>query len=137
MLWNSDNAALKRRAPVDAITPNITTFRENALPFLFVTPDLDATRLCTACTRNVITNYVNFASNTPYGPGFANSLLLSSQPALLSAVNDKCPASFLGNAIDAAGGIGKNGPFSGASSLNLERGSVLALLMSLATLAAL
>ena len=105
LLYTNNGAALKRRAEVPAIVPNMTTFHDTNLPFLFFKPDLDATKLCTTCARNVLTAYINFESNCPYAPGLGNSQLLDTQAALYNAVKDKCPDNFLTGALQAAGGL--------------------------------
>ncbi|KAF4611474.1 hypothetical protein D9613_003907 [Agrocybe pediades] len=136
-LLYTDNSALKRRAEVPAIVPNITTYHDTNLPFLFLKPDIDATALCTTCTRLVITNYVKFESDTPYAPGLTNSKLLDTQQPLYDAITQKCPADFLNGAVQAAGGLGKSGGlFSGATSaISSEYQAVLAIAMGVTTLA--
>ena len=49
--------------------------------------------------------YTAQLSNYPYGPGISNSLLIGGEPALYEAINQKCGASFLGGAAQAAGGL--------------------------------
>jgi len=104
--------ALSRRAPT-TVSPNVTTFHDNNIVFLFYNPDLDATSLCTSCVRQVLTAYVTFESDIGYGPGLANSVLLDKQSALYEAVKNKCPAGFLSGAVQAAGGL-SGGTLSGA-----------------------
>jgi hypothetical protein len=104
--------ALTRRAPVD--TPNMSTYHDNNIPFLFYKPDLEASNLCTSCVRQVLTAYMTFESNVVYGPGLPNSQILDKQPALYEAVKNKCPAGFLSGAVQAAGGL-SGGTLSGAA----------------------
>lgn len=105
LLYTNNGAALKRRAPTAAILPNMTTYHDSNLPFLFLKPDLDATTLCTSCTRQILTIYINFESSIPYGPGLSSSQLLDTQNDLYSAINSKCPAGFMTQAVQAAGGL--------------------------------
>ncbi|KAH9477108.1 hypothetical protein JR316_0011024 [Psilocybe cubensis] len=129
------NSALQRRAPVSAIVPNITTYHDTNLPFIFFKPSLDATRLCTTCSRNVLTAYINFESNTPYAPGLSQSLLLSTQSDLYSAIQQKCPANFLSGAVQAAGGLSGGTFSSGAvSTVGAASSGLFAIAMGVATL---
>ena len=135
-LYTDNSGALKRRADSSAFLPNMTTYHDTNLPFIFFTPSLDATKLCTACSRNVLTAYINFESNVPYGPGLSQSQLLDTQSALYDAIQQKCPAGFLSGAVQAAGGL--SGPLlsSGAiSTVGAEYQSILALTLGAATLA--
>lgn len=137
LLYTDKSGALKRRADATGILPNMTTYHDTNLPFIFFTPNLDATKLCTACSRNVLTAYINFESNVPYGPGLSQSQLLDTQSALYSAIQDKCPAGFLSGAVQAAGGL-SGGLFSSSgaiSTVSVEYQSILALAMGAATLA--
>ena len=49
--------------------------------------------------------YTSQLSSIPYGPGNGNSVLFGGEPALYEAINSKCGASFLGGAVQAAGGL--------------------------------
>jgi len=112
----------------------MTTYHDTNLAFLFLTPSQDATTLCTACSRNVLTAYINFESDVPYAPGLNQSQLLDTQSALYSAIQSKCPAGFLNGAVQAAGGIVTEGPFS-SGAVSAEFQSILVLAMGVATLA--
>ncbi|CAA7262026.1 unnamed protein product [Cyclocybe aegerita] len=136
LLYTNNGSALKRRAQVSAIVPNMTTYHDSNLPFLFFNPTLDAEALCTSCTRSVLTAYINFESNIPYAPGLSSSQLLDTQSALYNAITEKCPANFLNNAVQAAGGISQGGLFSGAVSTLPEHRSLISLALGAATLAA-
>ena len=136
LLYTNNSGALKRRADASAILPNMTTYHDNNLPFIFFKPSLDKTKLCTACSRNVLTAYMNFESNVPYGPGLSQSQLLDTQSALYSAIQDQCPTGFLSGAVQAAGGLSSGIFSSGAiSTVSVEYQSILALAMGAATLA--
>ncbi|KAF8900427.1 hypothetical protein CPB84DRAFT_1836572 [Gymnopilus junonius] len=137
-LLYTDNSALKRRADSAAIVPNMTTYHDSNLPFLFFNPSQDATTLCTTCMRNVLTAYINFESDVPYAPGLNQSELLDTQSALYQAVQSKCPSNFLSGAVQAAGGLSSGGGLlsSGAvSTISSEYQSFLAVAMGVATLA--
>jgi hypothetical protein len=88
-----------------ALVPNITTYQATNLVFLFLQPSMDKTSLCTTCTRNIITPYINFESSCPYAPGLGSSLLLIGQPDLYNNITSTCGASFLSGAVEAAGGL--------------------------------
>ncbi|KAJ8073004.1 hypothetical protein PM082_019871 [Marasmius tenuissimus] len=94
---------------------NLTAMGDANAPFLFLSPDLDAGKLCTVCTRNILTGYQVFAQNTPHAAGLANSELFKGEPALFQAVSDKCDANFLNTgASQGVGGIGKGSSKNGA-----------------------
>ncbi|KIK09655.1 hypothetical protein K443DRAFT_671546 [Laccaria amethystina LaAM-08-1] len=118
--------------------PNMVIFSSTNLPFCFLTPALDATSLCTTCTRNILTAYITFESNAPYGPGIANSQILATQPALYSAVQQKCGSNFLNNVVQAAGGISTGSNIFHSGAVPMIDGAVqniLALAMGMVTLA--
>jgi len=103
-----------KRAPGDpqvAFIPNITTIGSTNLLFLYLTGDLPSAQLCTTCTKNVLSAYIAWESDVPYAPGLSNSLLLSGQISLYQGVTNTCGKSFLGGAVQAAGGIASSGPF--------------------------
>jgi hypothetical protein len=75
------------------------------VPFLGVNANLTAEKLCTPCTRNVMNVYLSQFQGVVYGPGLSNSVFLSGQPTLYTAINSKCGASFLGGQAQAAGGL--------------------------------
>jgi hypothetical protein len=130
----NNNGALRRRDQLAAIVPNLTTYHETNLPFSFFTPDLNATQLCVTCARQVLTAYINFESNIPYGPGLNNSELLSTQSALFSAVQTKCPANFLSGAVQAAGGLSDSSQSSAIAAYGAEYQHIIALMMGAVTL---
>lgn len=99
------NGALTRRDELTTLIPNLTMYAQTNLPFDFITPTLNATELCVPCTRTILTAYMTFESNVPYGPGFNNSQILANQSALYSAIQSKCPTGFLSGAVAAAGGL--------------------------------
>jgi len=134
LYFKNDNGALVRRGQ-PSILPNLTQIASNNLPFLFITPNLSASQLCVTCTRQVITAYINFESNLLFADGINNSILLSSQSALYSAVQSKCPSSFLNGAV-AAGGL--SGSTSKAfSTYDTEYQRIITLVMGAVTLVAL
>jgi hypothetical protein len=112
--------------------PNTTTYQQTNLAFGFFTPDFNASQLCVPCLHEILTAYIQFESNTPYAPQLQNSQILSTQPALLSAVQSKCPADFLSGAVQAAGGL--SGSSSAIPTYGAEYQRILALVMGVATL---
>ncbi|KAI0920633.1 hypothetical protein AcW1_002319 [Taiwanofungus camphoratus] len=108
-LWNNaSSTTVSRRddtqTPI-AILPNATTFSDNNILFLFLSPSLSSNQLCTSCARNILTSYISFESNIAYGPGLSASPLMKGQSALYSAVQSTCGASFLNGAVQAAGSL--------------------------------
>lgn len=85
--------------------PDATVFNANNVMFLGLNSGLSASQLCVPCTREVMNAYTTQLSTTPYAPGIGQSVLLESEPGLYSAINQKCGASFLGGAVQAAGGL--------------------------------
>lgn len=134
-LYIKAGGALRRRGPQDAIIPNLATYHDKNLPFLYYNADLDATTLCTTCARQVLTAYMSFESSIAYAPGLSSSQLLGKQAALLNAVKDKCPSGFLNGAVQAAGGLSA-GILSGAAqaAINAEQQAMIAFAMGAATL---
>jgi len=90
-------------------TANATTFANQNVPMLFISPDLDATSLCTTCTRNVYNAFSDFESDASYGPGLAKSTLLQGQTNLYNSIQSKCPAKFLTSGGVQAAGAAKDG----------------------------
>jgi hypothetical protein len=88
-----------------ALIPNVTTYQDTNLVFLFLEPSMTFTQLCTTCTRNILTPYITFESSLPYAPGLNNSLLLKGQSALYNYILSTCPTGFLSGAVQAAGGL--------------------------------
>jgi hypothetical protein len=118
------------------ISPTMSSYHDNNVPFLLYNPDLDANTLCTSCVRQVLTAYMTHESNVAYGPGLSNSQLLDKQPALYEAVKTKCPAGFLGGAVQAAGGLSGGTLSSSAFATAVpQRTTMSALLVGLAGLA--
>ncbi|KAJ8489372.1 hypothetical protein ONZ45_g13614 [Pleurotus djamor] len=99
------NPSLTRRAPTAALVPNTTTYAESGLPYFFLSPADSADTLCTPCTRNIMTSYINYQSSVPYAGTLDQSPIFKHQPELYSAISDKCGSSFLGGAVQAAGGL--------------------------------
>jgi hypothetical protein len=112
------------RADTTALIPNITAFQISNLPFLFLQPAsgnqaaLQSSDQCTTCTRNIMTAYINFESDTPYGPGLASSELLGSQQPLYSAITNTCGQTFMSGVVQAAGGL-SGGTLPSGATLNV------------------
>jgi len=99
------SSSLDRRDSQTPLVQELTTYGANDIPFLTLSPSLTAQQLCTQCTREIMTVYTTQLNSVPYGPGLNNSLILSGQPALYSAINTKCGADFLSGAVQAAGAL--------------------------------
>jgi len=115
---------ISKRAPGDgqvAFVPNATTIANTNLLFLFLSGDMPADKLCTTCTKNVLTAYIDFESSVPYAPGLSQSVLLGGQTKLWADVTNTCGETFLGGVVQAAGGIGANSPFSGSQKVGGAR----------------
>jgi hypothetical protein len=95
---SSNSQGIVRRASTSA--PNATTFRNTALPYLFMHPESSASTLCTPCGKAMFSSYVTWESNTPYALGLSNSPILGAQGDLWNSVTEKCGTSFM-NAITA------------------------------------
>jgi len=90
------------------VTPNFDTLQSSNAAFLFLSPTLSSDKLCTSCTRNIVTSYISFESDIAYAPGLSNSILLSGQTPLYQALQNTCGASFLSGAVQAAGSLSGN-----------------------------
>ena len=103
---STKRASLDRRSSTQqAFTLDATVFAQKNVAFLGLLPDLAADQLCVPCTREIMGIYTTQLGNIPYGPGLQNSQLMSDEPALYSAINSKCGASFLAGQVQAAGGL--------------------------------
>lgn len=89
----------------EVVTPNFDSLNSTNAAFLFLDPTLSTDKLCTTCTRAVLTSYISFESDIAYGPGLSNSVLLGGQSALYKAVVSGCGSSFLSGAVQAAGSL--------------------------------
>jgi len=117
------------------LKPNAQTIASDNIIFLGLNANLPKEQLCTACTRNVLTSYINFQTSTPYGPGMSNTEFFTGQSALYSAVQTQCGSSFLAGTV-AAGSL--SGSVVGGSSSDAPRNAarVGALTVILGALAA-
>jgi len=126
-LYTSVPNSKKRADQTTLIVPNTTTFGATNLLFLFLKPSLTSSELCISCTSSIMTAWINFESNVPYGPGISESALLSGQSALYSAIESECGSSFLSGTVQAAGGISAGIAHSAAvNSATLGFGGILA-----------
>ncbi|KAF5366739.1 hypothetical protein D9758_006568 [Tetrapyrgos nigripes] len=132
-LWTKDASALSKRD--DAIYPNSTTFANNNVPFLTIQKDASYAQLCTTCTRNVLTSYINFESTLPYQPGLASSPLLNEQTDLYNGIKSTCGPSFLQGAVAAAGSLSDgSSDKNGASTLRFDAQALFAVVLGAATM---
>jgi len=117
--------SLVERGPGDqvAFIPNATSIGSSNLLFLYIKGDLPSDKLCTTCTKNVLSAYMGFQSTVPYAPGLAQSILLRGQIELYQGVTKTCGKDFLGGAAQAAAGLGSSGPLGGSASPNGAQGA--------------
>ncbi|THG95056.1 hypothetical protein EW026_g6525 [Hermanssonia centrifuga] len=113
----------------EVVSPNFDTLESSNAAFLFLTPSLSSDKLCTSCTRSVMTSYISFESDISYAPGMAQSVLLSGQPALYNAITTTCGANFMSNAVQAAGSL-SDGILSGSAprTVSANAGGIASLL---------
>jgi len=116
--------SLVERAPGDqvAFIPNATSIASSNLLFLYLKGDMPSEKLCTTCTKNVLSAYMGFESTVPYAPGLAQSVLLRGQIELYEGVNKTCGQTFLGSAVQAAAGLG-SGIFGDSANVNGAHGA--------------
>ncbi|KAM0792028.1 hypothetical protein ACM66B_006255 [Microbotryomycetes sp. NB124-2] len=85
------------------ILPNADAWRTQALPFLFLSPNMSSSVLCTQCTKTILASYVAWESRIPYAIGLSNSPLLGQQGQLWTEIGDKCGGGFLASIASQAG----------------------------------
>lgn len=86
------------------ITPNMTTYRNTNLAYLFLQPNMNQAQLCTPCTREVMVSYISWEVTQPYALGLSSSSILGGQGALWNSINSTCGAAYV-NAITSQVGI--------------------------------
>jgi len=123
-LWLPLTSKNSRRGEQQVIIPNLDEFKSENLVFLGIQPSLAAEELCRPCTRNVLTEYIQFTSSLPYAPGITNSPLMGGEADLYTAVQEKCGAPFLSGSVQAAGGISGGIMNSGAAGLSVSTRTV-------------
>ncbi|GEM11780.1 hypothetical protein Rt10032_c17g5797 [Rhodotorula toruloides] len=96
-----------------SLLPNSQTWSTLSLPFLFLTPQMPSSTLCTPCTRTILASYIAFESRMPYALGLANSPLLGGQGSLWTGVGDKCGGGFLEGVAKQAGEASLTGAAAG------------------------
>lgn len=108
---SSGNAPTKRAVTTvtsndtTLLKPNTTTFAASNLAFLFLQATTSESTLCGSCALNIMTSYVDFEGQQPYAAGIGQSPILAGQPTLYQAMSTKCGTEFLGNTVQAAGGL--------------------------------
>lgn len=130
-LWEPAASGNARRGEEQVIIPNVQQFKSLNLVFLGLSPSLTSDQLCKTCTRNVLNQYIQFMSAIPYAVGLASSPLMSGEPDLYSAVQQKCGAPFLSGSVQAAGGI-SNGLVNGAADLSVNTRTIAGALSAIA-----
>lgn len=127
----TNNPANVRRAEAVVTTPNATTFQSANILFLFLNGSAPASTLCTSCTTNIMSAWMEFEAALPYAPGLAQSPLISGQSDLYKGIISQCGNAFLSSAVQAAGGI-SSGPGSDSSDAPRIRESLVGTLGGLA-----
>lgn len=123
-LYSSVSLSSKRDDQV-AFVPNVTTYSSDNLLFLYLTAGLTSEQLCTTCTQEIMTAYMNFESSVAYAPGLANSPMLSGQTALYNGIQTTCGSTFLSGSVVAAGGSISSGLLDSAASARAQVGQVV------------
>lgn len=88
---------------VPSILPDAQTWSTSNLPFLFLSPTMPSSVLCSSCTKQILAAYVAWESRMPYALGLANSPLLSGQGDLWSGLGQVCGTGFLQAVTQQAG----------------------------------
>ncbi|GAA5941260.1 hypothetical protein JCM1841_003613 [Sporobolomyces salmonicolor] len=91
----STDSASPNSYSLPSVLPNSETWRTSSLPFLFLSPNMSSTVVCSSCTKLILSSYVAWESRQPYALGLANSPMLGSQGTLWTGVGDKCGSGFL------------------------------------------
>ncbi|GAA5821307.1 hypothetical protein JCM10212_006417 [Sporobolomyces blumeae] len=86
-----------------SVLPNAETYRQLSLPFLFLSPNLSSSVLCSTCTKQVLSSYISWESRQPYALGLANSPMLGGQGQLWTGTGTKCGGGFLQSVAEMAG----------------------------------
>lgn len=88
---------------VPSILPDAQTWSASNLPFLFLSPNMSSSVLCSSCTKTILSSYVAWESRMPYALGLANSPLLSGQGNLWTGLGQVCGSGFLQAVTQQAG----------------------------------
>jgi hypothetical protein len=104
------------------ITPNMTTYRNTNLPFLFLQPTMKQSTLCTPCTREVMVSYIKWETAFPYALGLSQSPILGGQSELWNAINATCGPTYV-KAITSEVGIAAASFNSSSGALSLSGSS--------------
>jgi cobalamin biosynthesis Mg chelatase CobN len=98
----NNNVFARDQDTLGSIAPEAAQYNTIGLPYLFITPNLTATELCTPCTSSVVGSYITFESITPYALGIANSPMLSGQVTLWNKIKSTCPQDFTAGLLNNA-----------------------------------
>lgn len=85
------------------ILPNAPEWSAHSVPFLFLSPNMSSSVLCTQCTKTVLASYISWESRLPYAIGLVNSPLLGQQGSLWTGIGDVCGSGFLASTASQAG----------------------------------
>lgn len=105
------------------LTPNAQTIANDNILFFGLNPQMSSIQLCTPCTRNILTNYINFQTEALYAPGMSNTEFFTGQSALYQAVQNTCGSSFVSGTVAAAGSL-SNGVLSTSGASRTAASSV-------------
>ncbi|KAG9083417.1 hypothetical protein FRC07_013917 [Ceratobasidium sp. 392] len=121
----------KRGSTQTVLVPNLDTYRNSHLMYLFISPDMNAGELCTECTQAILGKYAAWASAVPYALGLKNSHMLGGQSEMWSAIQDKCPANFMAEINNAANTANASGAsrIAAGSTLTMFAGAFAALVV--------
>lgn len=89
-----------------ALVPNTTTFATYNIAFLLLQAGTSQDKLCSSCTRNIMSSFIAWETRIAYAPGLGRSQLLGGQSKLYNSIVSVCGTSFLNTAVQAAGSLG-------------------------------
>ncbi|EEB92594.1 hypothetical protein MPER_08873 [Moniliophthora perniciosa FA553] len=92
--------------------------------------------LCTACTRDVMTHWINFQSDVPYAPGLNKSLLLTHETELYAGIQKTCGPNFMSGVVQAAGGLSDGSSNGSFQTFGVEIQGFVTIIFSIITMVA-
>ena len=94
-MFSRQDQAADQQVFASIITPNMTTYRNTNLPFLFLQPTMKQSTLCTPCTREIMVSYIKWETAFPYALGLSQSPILGGQSELWNAINATCGQNYV------------------------------------------
>ncbi|KAG8775579.1 hypothetical protein FRC15_000447 [Serendipita sp. 397] len=119
-LYKRQTTTTDGQETLGSFAPNTTTYNTDGLPYLFLTSNTPADRLCQPCTAKIVGAYVAFENGTPYALGLKNSPILSGQIALWQEIK-KCGDDIVSEIMQT---INPNNQSSSGALARVERSSV-------------